>query len=383
MGGFGYAIGSKFIKHPQGGGGGSSTSFISEWDTTKAGSASDTVILPLLSGGTYSGTINWGDGNESALSYVNRTHVYSSSGVYTITISGTIEGFRFGNGGDKLKITNISNWGNLNITTDQSFFGCANMNSSAVDAPTISTTTLSYTFYGCSVFNGVVNGWDVSGVSNAERVFMLATSFNKDLSNWDTSSFTNISNMFTNAYAFNSSLANWDLSIVTDATGFLQGTAFDNNSLNSWNVSNIQLFNNFFRETDFNQDISGWRLTSATRVDQMFYDNQYFNQDISGWGVSSVTRMDYFLFNGDAFDQDLSSWDINQVSNFASFLQSALGLSTANYDALLIAWDAQGAMSYSGTVNFGGSKYTSGGAAEAARTSLISKWGGIVDGGPA
>jgi hypothetical protein len=47
----------------------------------------------------------------------------------------------------------------------------------------------------------------------------------------------------------------------------------------------------------------------------------------------------------------------------------------------LIAWDAQGAMSYSGTVNFGTSKYTSGGAAEAARTSLISKWGGITDGG--
>jgi hypothetical protein len=55
--------------------------------------------------------------------------------------------------------------------------------------------------------------------------------------------------------------------------------------------------------------------------------------------------------------------------------------STANYDALLIAWDAQGAMSYSGTVNFGGSTYTLGGAAEAARTSLISKWGGIIDGG--
>jgi hypothetical protein len=40
-------------------------------------------------------------------------------------------------------------------------------------------------------------------------------------------------------------------------------------------------------------------------------------------------------------------------------------------------------MSYSGTVNFGGSQYTSGGAAEAARTSLISKWGGIIDGGAA
>jgi hypothetical protein len=51
---------------------------------------------------------------------------------------------------------------------------------------------------------------------------------------------------------------------------------------------------------------------------------------------------------------------------------------------LLIAWDAQGAMSYSRYCDISaGSKYTAGGAAEAARTSFISKWGGITDGGPA
>jgi hypothetical protein len=93
--------------------------------------------------------------------------------------------------------------------------------------------------------------------------------------------------------------------------------------------------------------------------------------------------MNLMFGNADDFDQNISSWDINQVSNFGNFMQSATGLSTVNYDALLIAWDAQGAMSYSGTVNFGGSQYTSGGAAEAARTSLISKWGGIIDGGAA
>ena len=97
--------------------------FVSTWDTTQAGSASDTVVLPLLSGGTYSGTIDWGDGGPtSTLSYANRTHVYASSGIYTITISGTIEGWRFASGGDKSKITDISNWGNLTITTNQAFF---------------------------------------------------------------------------------------------------------------------------------------------------------------------------------------------------------------------------------------------------------------------
>jgi hypothetical protein len=357
--------------------------FVSTWDTTKAGSASNTVVLPLLSGGTYSGTIDWGDTSTSALSYANRSHTYASGGVYTITISGTISGFRFGNGGDKLKIGNVSNWGNLTITTDQAFFGCTNLTATATDAPIISTATLSYTFYGCSNFNGYVNGWDVSGVSNGERIFMLATSFNQDLNNWNTSSFTTIANMFTGASSFNGDLSGWDLSLVTIATAFLQGTAFNNNSIDNWEVKTIQLFNSFFRETSFNQDISGWDMSAATRVDQMFYGNTAFNQNIGGWVLSNCTRMDYMLYNNDSFDQDISGWDVNQVSNFLSFLLSATGLSTANYDALLIAWDAQGAMAYSGTVNFGDSQFTAGGAAEAARTSLISKWGGISDGGAA
>jgi len=88
------------------------------------------------------------------------------------------------------------------------------------------------------------------------------------------------------------------------------------------------------------------------------------------------------FFNCAAYDQDMSGWDINQVTSLTNFMSGGT-LSTANYDALLIAWDAQGAMSFSGTANFGGSRYTSGGAAEAARTSLISKWGGIIDGGAA
>ena len=88
--------------------------------------------------------------------------------------------------------------------------------------------------------------------------------------------------------------------------------------------------------------------------------------------------MDLWIFEGNGLD----TWQVTQIAD-GSFLTSAAGITTANYDALLIAWDAQGAMAFSGTMNFGGSKYTSGGAAETARTSLISKWGGITDGGVA
>jgi len=114
----------------------------------------------------------------------------------------------------------------------------------------------------------------------------------------------------------------------------------------------------------------------------MFHSATAFNQNIGSWNVSLVTNMSSMFHSATAFDQDISSWDINQVSNFSSFA-SGVTFSTANYDAILPAWDGQGAMSFSGTVNFGGSKFTSGGAVETSRTSLISKWGGITDGGAA
>jgi len=348
--------------------------FVSTWDTTKAGSASDTVVLPLLSGGTYNGTIDWGDGNSDALSYANRTHVYASSGTYTITISGSdIQGFQFNNGGDKAKITDVSNWGNLTITTNSAFFGCSNLNTTATDAPIIATTDLSRTFKSCSVFNGVVDGWNMTGVTNIRGFFAQCTVFNQPVNSWNTSSVIHMADLgsgqndgvFNSALTFNQPVDNWDVSNVISLRQVFQSARAFNQSLNSWDVSNVTnmifLFNRAYL---FNQPLDNWNTSNVTTMSGVFQQKTYAYQPSND------------------FNQDISSWDINQVSNFSGFMSDNT-MSTANYDALLIGWDAQGAMSYSGTVNFGSSKYTAGGAAEAARTSLISKWGGITDGGPA
>ena len=89
-------------------------SFNSTWDTTltSTGSSNSTQVkLPLESAGTYSFTVNWGDGNTNYINTWNQTevnHTYASSGKYALTINGTIVGWRFNNAGDKLKITNIT-----------------------------------------------------------------------------------------------------------------------------------------------------------------------------------------------------------------------------------------------------------------------------------
>jgi hypothetical protein len=351
-------------------GGGAATpvnlDFVSTWDTTQAGSASNTVVLPLLSGGTYSGTIDWGDGNSDDLSYANRTHVYASGGVKTITISGTIGGFQFNNGGDKAKITDISNWGTLDITTNSGFYGCSNLDVSATDAPIISSLTLNRCFRQCSSLTTPdFSNWDVSGVQIFGSMFQLCTNFNGNVSTWDVSSGSNFSAMFVTCNVFNSDITAWNLASATSVGAAGAGSGM------------------FEGCSAFNQDISGWSFPSLTSLSRIFVNCTSFDQPIQNWDFSNIVNVNNMLNNADAFDQDISGISVSQMTNMTNFMTNAVGLSTANYDALLIAWDAQGAMSYSGTVNFGGSKYTAGGAAEAARTSLISKWGGITDGGPA
>ena len=418
--------------------------FVSTWDTTKPGSASNTVVLPLLSGGTYSGTIDWGDSTTSVLSYANRTHVYASSGTYTITLSGTIEGWLFNNGGDRRKITDISNWGNLTMTTGAAFYGCQNMDVSATDSPIISSTTLGNCFRnctslttpdfsswdvsgvnsmqqmfdGCSLFNGDVTTWDVSNVttfvynSAAFRLGMFQNcfQFNQDISGWDVSSSTDLSGMFTSCRVFDQDLSNWYMNNKTELGSMFNGCYVFNNGgsdgIKNWNVSNcIDFANMFGNARAFNQPIGNWNVSSAQYMSFMFGAAWSFNQDIGSWNVSNVTTMArmfdsardfnnggsdsirnwdissntsmYLMFgrgsfSGDqptlfnqpigdwdtssvtnmssvfhqntTFDQDISNWDITNVTTMQAFsfeFGSTTPISTANYDALLIAWEAQ------------------------------------------
>ena len=368
-----------------GGGAPSSPDFVIQVDTTQAGSASDTIILPLKSGGTYSGTIDWGDSSTSALSYANRQHTYAAGGTYTITISGdSLAGWAFENAGDKLKITEISNWGLFEFTDIRTFQGCTNMDITATDVPTISTTNFTSNFFNCDGITTVQDwsSWDMSGVTNLSQCFKDNSAFNGSLGNWVHAATTRVDKMFNNATSFNGNLNTWDVSGVTNWSEFARDASSFNGDVSGWTPSGAMTsaFHACSAFTGIGLDT--WDTGSVTSMFALLNGTQA-NADISGWNTSLVTNMSSMFRNNNAFDKDISSWDINQVSAFANFMTSASGLSTSNYDALLIAWDAQGAMSYSGTVNFGGSKYTSGGAAEAARTSLISKWGGIIDGGAA
>jgi len=94
---------------------------------------------------------------------------------------------------------------------------------------------------------------------------------------------------------------------------------------------------------------------------------------------SSITDMGWMFEGAENFNQDIGGWDISNVENFTNFLKNA-GLSTENYDKLLIEWsklELQRDLSFHG----GSSQYSLGAPADA-RQSIKDKYNWtIIDGG--
>jgi surface protein len=201
--------------------------FTAKTDNTGV-STSTQFKLPLTTSTGLNIVVDWGDASTSTItSHTDPavTHTYASAGTYSISITGTLPGFKFAFSGDRQKILNISNWGVLDITTNTAFQGCINLTCSATDAPTISTTDLSSTFNTATSFNGAIGNWDVSGVNNMTGVFATATAFNQPL-NWDTSAVTNMFRMFRGATAFNQDISAWDVSQVSNFVQFMTAKTF-------------------------------------------------------------------------------------------------------------------------------------------------------------
>jgi surface protein len=190
---------------------------------------------------------------------------------------------------------------------------------------------------------------------------------------------TNMQQMFFNASAFNQNIGAWDVSRVTTmALIFYEATAFNQN-IGSWNVSNVTDMSSMFTEADaFNQNIGSWNVSNVTDMSSMFTNATVFNQNISSWNVSNVTNMSTMFTNATAFNQNIGAWNVSNVTNMQSMFTST-GLSTVNYDALLIGWAtiSSNETPLKPNVPFSGgnSKYCNG---ASARNSIISTYGWTI-----
>ncbi len=272
-----------------------------------------------------------------------------NSGTYTIVIHGTFPQIYFNNGGDRQKILTIEQWGTGTWRSmEDAFFGCNNLKLNAQDTPNLSLATSMYEMFQNAINIGEGTGnwtWDTSHITNMESLFLSnsGSSFNADITSWDVSNVINMKNIFFN-------------------------TSFDRD-ISSWDVHMVEDFSGMFLRTPFNQNISNWNTANATRTSWMFYKNHDFNQDISNWDVSNVTDMSYMFDEATSFDQNLGNWNVSNVVSMDNIFTNA-GLSTKNYDKLLIGWNALSTLKDNVQFDAGNSIWCSA-TADTARSNII------------
>ena len=225
-----------------------------------------------------------------------------------------------------------------------------------------SETTHTYSSQGIYdiTMDGVIDGWrfaDATVGGDRDKIQLIQKYGTLDISTDGT--FSNCANLNTN---------------ITDAPtisstslegAFIGCTSLTAPDFSSWDVSNVTSFAQMFR--------------SCTNLAAAGVNS------IAGWDVGSGQSFNAFMRGVTAVGSlDLSGWDISSALDLTSFIDAG-NLSTANYDALLISWAAQSFLQNAQNAAFGGSTYTGGGTAAAARATLEAGKGGwnITDGGVA
>jgi surface protein len=220
--------------------------FIIEVDTSKLGVSNNNQFQFTGAEGDYDVVAKQNGTQVATFNDLSgqQTITLPSSGVYDLEVSAKeVNGFnriQFNNGGDKLKITDIKQWGAIVWSSfNAAFRGCSNMLTTATDVPNLSSVTnMGSMFRGASA-NPDTSNWDVSSVTNMSVMFFAASSANPDVSNWDVSNVTNMSLMFLSASSANPNVTNWDVSSVADMRFMFDSASSANPDVSNWDVSSV------------------------------------------------------------------------------------------------------------------------------------------------
>jgi surface protein len=335
----------------------------------------------------------------------------------------------------------LNNWNTSSVTAMSSVFDQADaFNGDVSTWDTSNVNGSMFRVFHRTSFNGDLSNWDVSGVTNFRQFvgftpfnndsvsnwavgtnctslsgMFAGTPFNQDLSSWNTSNVQNFESTFSSCPFNNNSISNWNTSSATNMSYMFYNNDFFNQDIGSWDVSNVTTMQGMFQDrgatSTSNLNISNWTTTSLTNTYQMFRGSNGNTTDLSNWDMSNVTdAREMFVFGGMTFDPSrwniqgavnlqsifnqsqnssgvvglwtFNNWNISQAISITSMLGSNV-ITTAAYDATLIAWAAQ-VPTTALTLNVNSTQYTLGGEAEAARTALINTYGWTIsDGGGA
>ena len=378
-----------------------SPEFALKWETT---TPNEDIEIGIGSG-TFDYVIDWGDGTvETYNTDANISHTYANAGDHITKISGDFPHINMGDAGIsatfKNKLYEILNWGDIAWESlEAAFASCSNLDFyDSIDSPNLQNcTSLFRTFQLCTTLGNLNGGnvdlsnWNVSNVTSiGEFIISYNRNLNVDLSGWVINANVAFGRLVSRCLELN--VTNWDVSNVTNFSNMLNES---NNlkeiaGLDTWNVSNGVNFTSMFRRVyDLTSlgDLTSWQFAPNANLNAMFFANvvdndldQTSRNSILNLDVSNAINMNSMFSYTNTSWLNLSNWDVSGVSYFVSFLHNST-LTTQNYDATLISWAAQSLQS-NANITFGNSQYTLGGAAEAARNTLINTYNWtITDGG--
>lgn len=323
-----------------------------------------TVTLPLYNAGgyNYNFIVDWGDGAVSQVisaTDANRIHTYASGGTYTITMTGTLEGFIPGNigpAGLREYLISIEQWGRTGFKFVR--FGSGYDATSCTRLVyckgklTTSQTDFNYLFNRCiSLVSCDVSEWDVSKITNFgapnDGMFGLCPSLlTLDVSNWVFSTVSNISFAFvfygcTKLNGLDTS--NWNTENFTSLAGaFSYCTSLTSIDVSGWNVQKCTVFGTYGGGTArgcfagctglTSIDVSGWQFSTTSNVDlQCLFLNcsNLTSLDVSGWNTGKIINMSYVFQSCSKLTSiDVSGWDVSSCTNFRAMCSNCTGLTS-------------------------------------------------------
>jgi len=244
----GFGLGLQYSKLS---GGSGYNAFIIEVKTDNTGTSNDNQFQFTGALGDYDVVAKQNDivvANFNDLSD-EETITFASAGIYDLEVfpkaSNGFNRIKFNGSGDKDKIKDVKQWGNIVWSSfSKAFKNCYNALVTATDIPNLSNvTSLQEMFRQMKKADPDVSNWDTSNITTLQDMFHETEDANPDVRNWDVS---NVRNMILTFFrsGFDRDISNWDLSNVTDMYKIFEDSNLSEENLTAfyenWSQLNLQ-----------------------------------------------------------------------------------------------------------------------------------------------
>ena len=207
-----------------------SNAFITYWKTDNAGvSNSDQIKIPTGGNGSYNCRVDWGDNTQDYITTFDDpawTHTYASAGEYEVRIEGLFTHMRFGNSGDKLKLLEVRQWGDLKYeVSNAQFYGCTELTMPATDKYVLAQGGMFRQFRNCFSIvkfpSMTISNMEIA--TGLNETFYSCNSMTEDFGEWRFGQNVAFNNTFRGCSSLDFSMADWNAQYISGGTNFLSG----------------------------------------------------------------------------------------------------------------------------------------------------------------